>query len=349
MKKINLIIAIAFLTILSAKSFGQLRPIGEPKQHVLSPYVKVANMAVDAKYEKNPCGIAISWLGKVALSFYNKNQKASVYVWNSISDFEKNSSIKIKLVDENGNEETELYNPESLTFMPDETLVVTETSGNETGLVVYKMVNGVYKRQLFNKYRFINLGFNNPRGVIAIDNTHVLLADDDNNQIWKIDITNIDGKDGVVIPKDQRFNNPKAVTTDGKYIAVSFWNGFVNFYDMNYKQVGEPVAINGSPLDLCFGIGGAYVTVLNSSNGNVIKHLFNNGTSFSLSPTIYGAQSNLDTPYGLATNGTTMYISNAGPNKIAKLINSGVLYKMMVPSKKQKDLKLSNGGDKLPL
>lgn len=251
---------------------------------------------VNNHFSGSPCGIAISLSGKVAISdFINDGVLSPIKIWNTKAGFEANQAPDAIL----GN----IWAAEALTFTPDEKLVITETSGAEQGVIYFKQINGVWTRQLINGASCINLGnFNNPRGIAAIDNNTILLANDYANEVVKIDLTT--GNNLGVI---QNATDVKAVAVGDGKIAIAIFGGEVRIYDLDLNPM-QTIPVVGNPVDIAIANHTIYV----NTSGKIQAINLN---PIALSSTTYIPANGFtslgyNAPFGMAFDGCSIYIGN---------------------------------------
>ena len=124
----------------------------------------------------NPCGIAVSVNGKVAVTEYKRPYGSSGFtkIWNSYSDLLAGKP-PVELLQHIG--------AEAVAFDNNENLYVTETEQNAR-IVVYKKakVNGMDDYQY---HRQIQEGFENPRGIAFDSKNRLYLADDGKDRLLR--------------------------------------------------------------------------------------------------------------------------------------------------------------------
>lgn len=140
----------------------------------------------------NPCGIAVSASGKVAVTEYKQpyGSTGTTKIWNSYSDL---------LTKKAPAQTFQNVGAEAIAFDNNENLYITETELNAR-IVIYKKntVNGV---STYQYSRVIQEGFINPRGIAFDSKNRLYLADD--------------GKDRLL-----RFNDPLNSSTFSVLAAV---------------------------------------------------------------------------------------------------------------------------------
>ncbi|TCD28574.1 hypothetical protein EZ456_04070 [Pedobacter psychrodurus] len=124
----------------------------------------------------NPCGLAVSASGKVAITEYKQPYGSTgiTKVWNSYSDL---------LAKKAPAQSFQSVGAEAIAFDNNENLYITETEQNAR-IVIYKMatVNGV---KTYQYLRVIQEGFVNPRGIAFDSKNRLYLADDGKDRLLR--------------------------------------------------------------------------------------------------------------------------------------------------------------------
>jgi len=189
-------------TLISCKKKAENQPVdicGIPELK-LSASVDVAN----------PCGIAVSKSGIVAITEYKQPYGSTgiTKIWNSYSDLlaKKAPAQSIQSV-----------GAEAVAFDNNENLYITETEQNAR-IVIYKknMVNGV---STFQYLRIIQEGFINPRGIAFDSKNRLYLADDGKDRLLRFNDPLNSSAMSVVAAV---FGNPKglAIAADTLYLTA---------------------------------------------------------------------------------------------------------------------------------
>ncbi|WP_316828926.1 hypothetical protein [Pedobacter miscanthi] len=126
----------------------------------------------------NPCGIAVSVGGKVAVTEFKQpyGSTGTTKIWNSYSDL---------LAKKVPAQTFQSVGAESIAFDNNENLYITETELNAR-IVIYKKntVNGV---STYQYSRVIQEGFINPRGIAFDSKNRLYLADDGKDRLLRFD------------------------------------------------------------------------------------------------------------------------------------------------------------------
>ncbi|MEO6819332.1 MAG: hypothetical protein ABI266_06550 [Ginsengibacter sp.] len=298
----------------------EICPVCCDHQLLLKCVPKDQSSIANTNFEGKPCGIAISKTGRVAVSEFRGDATISVVkIWNTIAGFDGK-----KIPDQTLES---IWSPEAICFTPDEKLVITESTGNEIGIIVFAPnANGKYQRKSFGNFRFINpQGFyNNPRGVCAIDNNTVLLTNDGQGTLEQVNI--ISGATSII--KISNLQSPKAVALNADIIAIAEFNGGkVSIYDRSFKLL-KSVDVNGHPIDLAIGNDNIYVTTFtsdySSSTIKVISLSNNQLTATTYKPSDGFSNNsngeNYSAPFGIAfpKGKCDMYVADGGKNRVLK-------------------------------
>jgi hypothetical protein len=157
----------------------------------------------------NPCGLAVSASGKVAVTEYKQPYGSSgiTKIWNSYSDLlAKNPPVQTILS----------IGAEAIAFDNNENLYITETEQNAR-IVIYKknIVNGLSTYQYL---RIIQEGFINPRGIAFDSKNRLYLADDGKDRLLRFNDPLNSSAMNIVAGV---FGNPKglAIANDTLYIT----------------------------------------------------------------------------------------------------------------------------------
>ncbi len=154
----------------------------------------------------NPCGVAVSKSGMIAVTEYNGfiayGKKGTTRVWKSYSDMAANQAPYATWQNTGA---------EAAVFDENENLYIAETE-QTAAIVIYKRTaNG------FSLAKTIQGGLNNPRGM-AIKDGQLYLADDGNNRVIRYDnpLTS-----STYTPVLTHLQAPKAVAIDGNSVYVA--------------------------------------------------------------------------------------------------------------------------------
>ena len=221
-------------------------PVVNVPAHLCGPGSTSSSMA-NAHFTNMPCGIAISKSGRVAVSEYaGDGVKSVVNVWYSMVNFNSHAKWDQQI--------TSMYTPEAVTFTPNETLIVMETtggSGGETGLRKYTWNGGQYMQdKIGGSFLWDDGNISNPRGVVAIDNDNVLFTNDDAKEIVSVNIS----AGSAIHSSSKGFTtsqSAKALAICGNDIWVADYNAQKLYKtDLTYKTVKATISLDGSPVDL---------------------------------------------------------------------------------------------------
>ncbi|KQM77163.1 hypothetical protein ASE74_18060 [Pedobacter sp. Leaf216] len=157
----------------------------------------------------NPCGLAVSKSGKVAVTEYKQpyGTIGTTKIWNSYSDLlAKKAPVQT----------LQSVGAEAIAFDNEENLYITETEQNAR-IVIYRMktVNGISSYQY---WRIIQEGFINPRGIAFDSKNRLYLADDGKDRLLRFDDPLNNSNLSVVAAV---FGSPKglAIANDTLYIT----------------------------------------------------------------------------------------------------------------------------------
>lgn len=195
------LLLIAIGTLTSCKKSNKNEPMdtcGLPELKMVA-YADVAN----------PCGIAVSANGKVAITEYKQpyGSVGTTKIWNSYSDL---------LAKKAPAQSFQNIGAEAIAFDNNENLYITETEQNAR-IVIYKkaLVNGV---QTYQYWRVIQEGFINPRGIAFDSKNRLYLADDGKDRLLRF---NDPLNSSAMTVLAAVFGNPKglAIANDTLYIT----------------------------------------------------------------------------------------------------------------------------------
>jgi len=157
----------------------------------------------------NPCGIAVSASGKVAITEYKQpyGSNGTTKIWNSYSDLLTQKAPAQTFVN---------VGAEAVAFDRNENLYVTETE-QTARIMVYKKnrINGVDSYQYL---RAIQEGFINPRGIAFDSQNRLYLADDGKDRLLRFNDPLNSSTFSIVAAV---FGNPKglAIANDTLYLT----------------------------------------------------------------------------------------------------------------------------------
>jgi len=212
----------------------------------------------------NPCGIAVSVNGKVAVTEYKRPYGSSGFtkIWNSYSDLLAGKP-PVELLQHIG--------AEAVAFDNNENLYVTETEQNAR-IVVYKKakVNGMDDYQY---HRQIQEGFENPRGIAFDSKNRLYLADDGKDRLLRFNDPMNSSTFAVVASV---FGEPKGLTiaNDTLYLTGYKHNRLYKSGLTGAGGLGETVIIN-SPTPVDVAAYGNVVAIASPAASTIT--LFNGG------------------------------------------------------------------------
>lgn len=169
---------------------------------VVIPELQLTNTAA----VNNPCGVAVSKSGMIAVTEYNGfiayGKKGTTRVWKSYSDMAANQAPYASWQNTGA---------EAAVFDENENLYIAETEQTAAVVIYKRTANG------FSLAKTIQGGLNNPRGM-AIKDGALYLADDGNNRVLRYDNPLTSSNYTPVLTHLQA---PKAVAIDGNSIYVA--------------------------------------------------------------------------------------------------------------------------------
>jgi hypothetical protein len=267
------------------------RPWTDVINHILHPEnfstVKINNFGT-----LHPCGIAISKLGKFAITTFEGNEKdGSLLIWNSYDDFNKGKTAY---------KEYTLPDPEAVVFDNNEGLYVSSTydgkiyylrsitdNPNPTYMVPIKSPISYFIDATGNSNSAQNW---NPRGLAVNANNELLVMCENlqrpnlKSRIVKIADSNTNNpKRSILSGSDQQNNNAIGVFINGNTLYTTDLNdgdGFVRKYNYNLNTNSVTPITNlpgaGATLDLISDGNFVYFTNVTGGAGDMIQKMDEN-------------------------------------------------------------------------
>lgn len=197
----------------------------------------------------NPCAIAVSQSGKIAITEYKQSYGSvgTTKIWNSYTDLMANKAPAFTLQN---------IAAEAAAFDKDDNLYVVETE-QTAAIKVYKKVT-VGGLDRYDPWKTYQGGFNNPRGIAFDSKNRLYLADDGNDRLLRF---NTPYDNGIFAVVAATFGNLKglAIASDTLYITG---------YTRNLLYKSDITAAGG--LNEKYILGGMNKVVDVATNGNFV-------------------------------------------------------------------------------
>lgn len=225
----------------------------------------------------HPCGLAVSYSGKVAITEYKEpyGSTGMTRIWNSYSDL---------LTKKAPDQTIQSVGAEAIAFDNNENLYITETEQNAR-IVIYKKntVNGV---STYQYWKVIQEGFINPRGIAFDSRNRLYLADDGKDRLLRFDDPLNSSAVNVVAGV---FGSPKgiAIAKDTLYITGYSTNRLYKCALTDAGGLGKTVIVSTEkPVDVAayqniaavVNPGSSTITLLNSSQIQISEVIYSGCT-----------------------------------------------------------------------